>query len=168
MIFGSRIGQEVSRCGISTLMVDQLGVGEALRLNYLRAVVEAEVWAGACMSVPALAGFFPGLEAADLPDGEAWAIERVQLTLSSSPMSRSVGERIARSSASGNTVGKIPLGRTVPEISKFPSATQSVSPGQQRQRGRIWWTANDSVRNAQAGWNIAFFVGDWPLRSTAS
>ena len=31
------------------------------------------------MSVPELAGFFPGLEAADLPDSEAWAIERVQL-----------------------------------------------------------------------------------------
>ncbi|HWM68897.1 MAG TPA: cyclase family protein [Steroidobacteraceae bacterium] len=31
------------------------------------------------MSAPELAGFFPGLEAADLPDGEAWAIERVQL-----------------------------------------------------------------------------------------
>jgi alpha-beta hydrolase superfamily lysophospholipase len=48
MIFGSRIGQELSRRGISTLMVDQPGVGEALRLNNLRAVVEAEVWAGAC------------------------------------------------------------------------------------------------------------------------
>lgn len=31
-------------------------------------------------SVPELAGFFPGLAAADLPDGEAWALERVQLT----------------------------------------------------------------------------------------
>jgi esterase/lipase len=49
MIFGSRIGQELSRRGISTLMVDQPGVGEALRLNDLRAVVEAEVWAGACV-----------------------------------------------------------------------------------------------------------------------
>jgi alpha-beta hydrolase superfamily lysophospholipase len=49
MIFGSRIGQELSRRGISTLMVDQPGVGEALRLNDLRAIVEAEVWAGACV-----------------------------------------------------------------------------------------------------------------------
>jgi kynurenine formamidase len=31
-------------------------------------------------SVPGLLGFFPGLAADDLPDGEAWAIERVQLT----------------------------------------------------------------------------------------
>ena len=49
MIFGSGIGQELSRRGISTLMVDQPGVGEALRLNDLRAIVEAEVWAGACV-----------------------------------------------------------------------------------------------------------------------
>jgi kynurenine formamidase len=30
-------------------------------------------------SAPELVGFFPGLKAEDLPDGEAWAIERVQL-----------------------------------------------------------------------------------------
>ena len=30
-------------------------------------------------SVPELAGFFPGLQAGDLPDGEAWAIERIDL-----------------------------------------------------------------------------------------
>lgn len=31
------------------------------------------------MSVPDLTSFFPGLEAKDLPDGEAWAIERINL-----------------------------------------------------------------------------------------
>ncbi len=31
-------------------------------------------------SVPGLLGFFPGLSPDDLPDGEAWAIERVSLT----------------------------------------------------------------------------------------
>ena len=31
------------------------------------------------MSVPELAGFFPGLAASDLPDEEAWAIERIEL-----------------------------------------------------------------------------------------
>ena len=31
-------------------------------------------------SVPGLLAFFPGLETVDLPDAEAWAIERVQLT----------------------------------------------------------------------------------------
>jgi kynurenine formamidase len=31
------------------------------------------------MSVPELVGFFPGLRKENLPDGEAWAIERIQL-----------------------------------------------------------------------------------------
>jgi kynurenine formamidase len=31
------------------------------------------------MSVPELADFFPGLQLEDLPDGEAWAIERIDL-----------------------------------------------------------------------------------------
>jgi len=51
MIYGSRIGHELARRGISTLMVDQPGVGEALRLHDLRAIVEAERWAGACVDV---------------------------------------------------------------------------------------------------------------------
>lgn len=47
MIYGSGIGQALARRGISTLMVDQPGVGEALRLQQLPAIVESEVWAAA-------------------------------------------------------------------------------------------------------------------------
>jgi alpha-beta hydrolase superfamily lysophospholipase len=47
MIYGSRIGHELARRGIATLIVDQPGVGEALRLQGLHAVVESEIWAGA-------------------------------------------------------------------------------------------------------------------------
>ena len=46
MLFRSH---ELQRRGISTLIVDQPGVGEALRLQDLHAVVEAERWAGACI-----------------------------------------------------------------------------------------------------------------------
>jgi esterase/lipase len=51
MIYGCGIGQELARRGISSLMVDQPGVGEALRLQGLHAIVEAELWAGACVDV---------------------------------------------------------------------------------------------------------------------
>ncbi|MES2258146.1 MAG: alpha/beta hydrolase [Pseudomonadota bacterium] len=46
MIYGAGIGQALSRRGISSLMIDQPGVGEALRLHDLPAVVESERWAG--------------------------------------------------------------------------------------------------------------------------
>jgi alpha-beta hydrolase superfamily lysophospholipase len=49
MLYGSRIGHELARRGISSIMVDQPGVGEALRLQDLRAIVEAERWAAACV-----------------------------------------------------------------------------------------------------------------------
>lgn len=47
MIYGSGIAQALADRGISTLMVDQPGVGEALRLEELPAIVESEIWAGA-------------------------------------------------------------------------------------------------------------------------
>jgi alpha-beta hydrolase superfamily lysophospholipase len=47
MIYNSGIAQAFARRGISTLMVDQPGVGEALRLEELPAIVESEVWASA-------------------------------------------------------------------------------------------------------------------------
>ncbi|WP_322068704.1 alpha/beta hydrolase family protein [Paraburkholderia bannensis] len=47
MIYGAGIAQALARRGISTLMVDQPGVGEALRLHDMTAIVESEKWAGA-------------------------------------------------------------------------------------------------------------------------
>ena len=44
MIFGSGIQQALARRGVSSVSVDQPGVGEALRLNGLTAVPEAERW----------------------------------------------------------------------------------------------------------------------------
>ena len=65
MIYGSRIGQELARRGIATLIVDQPGVGEALRLHDLHAVVEAEQWASACVDTlegrPAVDAGFIGI-----------------------------------------------------------------------------------------------------------
>ena len=49
MIYWSGIGEELSRRGISTLMIDHPGVGEALRLHQLHAIVESERWAGAAL-----------------------------------------------------------------------------------------------------------------------
>ena len=47
MIYGSGIAQSLAKRGISSLMVDQPGVGEALRLHDMPAIVECEIWAGA-------------------------------------------------------------------------------------------------------------------------
>jgi dienelactone hydrolase len=49
MIYGAPLCRDLARRGISTLMVDHPGTGEALRLRGLHAVVEAETWAGACV-----------------------------------------------------------------------------------------------------------------------
>lgn len=49
MIYGAPLRTDLARRGISTLMVDHPGTGEALRLGGLTAVVEAETWAGACV-----------------------------------------------------------------------------------------------------------------------
>lgn len=47
MIYGSGIQQALARRGISSISVDQPGVGEALRLHGLTAIIESEIWAGA-------------------------------------------------------------------------------------------------------------------------
>ena len=49
MLYGSGIQQALSERGISSVSVDQPGVGEALRLQELHAVVESETWAGAVL-----------------------------------------------------------------------------------------------------------------------
>jgi len=47
MLYGCGLQQQLARRGISSIAVDQPGVGEALRLNRLTAVVETERWASA-------------------------------------------------------------------------------------------------------------------------
>ena len=47
MIYGSGIQQALARRGVSSIAVDQPGVGEALRLHGLTAMIESEVWAAA-------------------------------------------------------------------------------------------------------------------------
>lgn len=49
MIYWSGIGQDLARRGVSTLMVDQPGTGGALRLQDLKARVDSEHWAAACV-----------------------------------------------------------------------------------------------------------------------
>jgi hypothetical protein len=49
MIYGSGIGQELARRGVSTLMVDHPGVGEALRLRGLTGVLDSERFGAACV-----------------------------------------------------------------------------------------------------------------------
>ncbi len=47
MIHGSGIQHALAERGISSIVVDQPGTGEALRLKGLTALIESEVWAGA-------------------------------------------------------------------------------------------------------------------------
>ncbi|MFH5823154.1 alpha/beta hydrolase family protein [Georgenia sp. AZ-5] len=49
MIWGAPLRTELAKRGISMLIVDHPGVGEALRLRGLTAVPESETWAGACV-----------------------------------------------------------------------------------------------------------------------
>ncbi|TQL48394.1 alpha/beta hydrolase family protein DUF1100 [Homoserinimonas aerilata] len=49
MMYYSQFPQELARRGISTLMVDTPGSGEALRLRGLKARFDTEVWAAACV-----------------------------------------------------------------------------------------------------------------------
>ena len=46
MLYGSGIQQALAQRGISSIAVDQPGVGEALRLHGLTAVIDSERWAG--------------------------------------------------------------------------------------------------------------------------
>ncbi|CAN5300922.1 prolyl oligopeptidase family serine peptidase [soil metagenome] len=49
MLYLCETAQELSRRGVSSLLIDQPGVGEALRLQYLHAVFDSERWAGAAV-----------------------------------------------------------------------------------------------------------------------
>ncbi|MEJ2869110.1 alpha/beta fold hydrolase [Actinomycetospora sp. OC33-EN08] len=49
MVFGSGIAQELARRGVSTLIVDHPGSGEALRLRGLTGRHDSEHWAGPCV-----------------------------------------------------------------------------------------------------------------------
>lgn len=49
MIYWSGIGDEMAARGVSTLMLDHPGVGEALRLNGLNGVYDSERWASAAV-----------------------------------------------------------------------------------------------------------------------
>lgn len=51
MLYGCGLQQELARRGISSIAVDQPGVGEALRLQNLHAIVESEDWAGAVVDL---------------------------------------------------------------------------------------------------------------------
>lgn len=50
-IYGNGFAQALARRGISTLLLDQPGTGEALRLRQLPGTHEAERWAGAALDV---------------------------------------------------------------------------------------------------------------------
>lgn len=49
MLYLCETAQELSRRGIASLLIDQPGVGEALRLHELRAVFDSERWASAAV-----------------------------------------------------------------------------------------------------------------------
>lgn len=49
MIYWSGIGDELAARGVSTLMIDHPGVGEALRLRRLHGMYDSERWAGAAV-----------------------------------------------------------------------------------------------------------------------
>jgi dienelactone hydrolase len=49
MLYLSETAQEMSRRGIASLLIDQPGVGEALRLEGLTAIHDSERWAGAAI-----------------------------------------------------------------------------------------------------------------------
>ena len=49
MVFGSGIARALAERGVSTLIVDQPGTGEALRLQGLTGYAQSERWAGPCV-----------------------------------------------------------------------------------------------------------------------